>query len=309
MPNQKKQYCPNCNKQVNVYARYPKYICKDCVKLLTDKSGRLVAYGNEREDTISFGHGCQGYYQDNTTENYNSNISYINQSSYEAQEARFGGIVVQLKEKYEPDLTVTNKNITKDNQQKNTLSESSTPSINKDVIAKYLEYFIDFIFCYDEVDRLNMAIENLSYDPNTNNSIEDYVKELFSNDDSSLIDFIMEYSEKDEFGVCSYYNDFVVNYYEGINSENYGPYEHVLAYSGTASIKLIATENIIWILTINGDINEVNSLCISSDGLSIRDAVLESAAVDHLEISEIDNIPKFFIKDFEDINKLLLSFF
>lgn len=45
------------------------------------------------------GYGCQGYYvETEPKEKYDSNICYIGDEEYYAEEARFGGIVIQKKE-------------------------------------------------------------------------------------------------------------------------------------------------------------------------------------------------------------------
>lgn len=86
------QFCSNCNQPVNYSSRYPKYICQDCVKLLTDKDGRKVAFYN----TELLGYGCQGYYIDvEPHEEFDSTTCFIQDTMFFAQEARFGGIVIQ----------------------------------------------------------------------------------------------------------------------------------------------------------------------------------------------------------------------
>lgn len=90
-----KQYCSNCKETVAYNARYPKYICEACVAKLTDNNGRQIVYYN----TELMGHGCQGYYKNTIPiEKFNSNLGYIDSNVFYAQEAYFGGIVVQLKE-------------------------------------------------------------------------------------------------------------------------------------------------------------------------------------------------------------------
>ncbi len=87
-----KQSCPNCGESVKKYSRYPNYLCRNCVKLITDKNGRKVAFYN----THLLGYGCQGYYVDRVKkEKYNSNICFIRNQKYFVEEARFGGIVIQ----------------------------------------------------------------------------------------------------------------------------------------------------------------------------------------------------------------------
>jgi hypothetical protein len=70
-----KQWCSNCYKEVSYYGRYPKYICRDCAsKDKYDKNGNLV-------DDIKDEYEC-----------------IIDGKEYFAQEARFGGTVIQRKE-------------------------------------------------------------------------------------------------------------------------------------------------------------------------------------------------------------------
>jgi hypothetical protein len=70
-----KQWCSNCYKEVYYQARYPKYICRECTtKDKFDKNGNLV---------------------DDTRDEYEY---IIDGKEYFAQEARFGGTVIQRKE-------------------------------------------------------------------------------------------------------------------------------------------------------------------------------------------------------------------
>ncbi|MPS74902.1 MAG: hypothetical protein E2590_17360 [Chryseobacterium sp.] len=90
-----KQFCSNCNSKIGFTQRYPKTICNNCRNKLTDKDGRKVEFYN----TEALGSGCQGYYSDtNQNEKYNSTICYLINKEYFADEGRFGGIVIQLKE-------------------------------------------------------------------------------------------------------------------------------------------------------------------------------------------------------------------
>lgn len=84
------QICPNCSNRVASYSRYPTYLCKDCVALVTDTQGRKVSFGN-----TSFSGGCQGYYRD-SDEKYDSDDCYIEDKRFVAKEARFGGTVIEL---------------------------------------------------------------------------------------------------------------------------------------------------------------------------------------------------------------------
>lgn len=88
----KKQTCPSCYAELVFSERYPGMICYKCGAKLTDIKGRKVEYCNVNPP----GTGCQGYYSDsNWTEKYDSDICYIGNDEFFAQEARFGGIVVQ----------------------------------------------------------------------------------------------------------------------------------------------------------------------------------------------------------------------
>lgn len=87
-----KQYCPVCGTQINYFPRYPKAICGECRSKVSDHDGRLVEYFN----TVFGGFCCQGYYTGtDQKELYNSNICYIGSVKLEADEHRFGGIVIQ----------------------------------------------------------------------------------------------------------------------------------------------------------------------------------------------------------------------
>jgi len=85
------QVCSNCLAKVRYNPRYPRYICGNCVSQLSDESGRLVSYYN-----TSMGGGCEGKYV-NSDEKYENSICYIGDKEFYAMEARFGGIVIQLK--------------------------------------------------------------------------------------------------------------------------------------------------------------------------------------------------------------------
>lgn len=90
-----KQFCSNCKEEIGFFQRYPKLICGNCKQKITDKNNRLVEFFN----TEGLGYGCQGYYcETNQKEKYNSDICYLGEIKYFAEEGRFGGIVIQLKE-------------------------------------------------------------------------------------------------------------------------------------------------------------------------------------------------------------------
>lgn len=83
------QECPICAVPVNVNLRYPNYVCSSCFSKATDINGRKLNFYN-----TSIGGGYLAQYAD-TQEEYPKHICYINQIKCWADEARFGGIVIQ----------------------------------------------------------------------------------------------------------------------------------------------------------------------------------------------------------------------
>lgn len=95
-----KQWCANCYKIVHYQGRYPKYICRDCAsKEIFDKKGNLLTFSN-----LGFTGGFKIIRKDrdgkiieeNDTEQFCECL--IDGKEFFAQEARFGGIVIQRKE-------------------------------------------------------------------------------------------------------------------------------------------------------------------------------------------------------------------
>lgn len=85
------QYCPNCEQEVDYNPRYPKSLCRRCKELTTDQEGRPVEYFNEAFG----GYGCAGFYKGTKQkEKYESDTCFIGSAAYKAQEAKFGGIVI-----------------------------------------------------------------------------------------------------------------------------------------------------------------------------------------------------------------------
>lgn len=87
-----KYYCPICNIELKKNDRYPNYVCEICVSKSTDKTGRKLLFSN-----VDFSGGFKAIYED-TKEIYNSHICYIKGIKCYADEARFGGIVVEKME-------------------------------------------------------------------------------------------------------------------------------------------------------------------------------------------------------------------
>lgn len=81
--------CPICFAKLQTNARYPNYICNECSKKTTDINGRKLIFSN-----VSFSVGYIANYED-TDEEYNSHVCYIDGIKCRADEARFGGIVIE----------------------------------------------------------------------------------------------------------------------------------------------------------------------------------------------------------------------
>lgn len=91
------QFCPRCHKRVMYNPRYPKQICVECYELeIVDEKGFHLSFSNEG---ISGGFVVT-YYQNNEiikeTHDEGRKICYIEGKKYIADEARFGGIVIQM---------------------------------------------------------------------------------------------------------------------------------------------------------------------------------------------------------------------
>ena len=82
--------CPICNKPGQRSPRYPKYICVECGRRATDKTGRPHEFSNE-----SASGGYVAWYRD-THEPYESHICYVDSIPFWADEAHMGGIVVSV---------------------------------------------------------------------------------------------------------------------------------------------------------------------------------------------------------------------
>ncbi|MBP6002385.1 MAG: hypothetical protein KA746_03015 [Pyrinomonadaceae bacterium] len=87
MPNDQK--CPICRSPVPVSDRYPNYVCDECFVRATDEEGRSLSFSN-----VSLSGGFAALYRD-THEERDSHICYIDEVRCWADEAHFGGIVIQ----------------------------------------------------------------------------------------------------------------------------------------------------------------------------------------------------------------------
>ena len=86
----KNKNCPICDKNMLYFERYPKMICHECVELATTKNGESIKFYNENNTRgfVSIVNGVKG----------KEHECFINNKKCRANEARFGGIVVELSE-------------------------------------------------------------------------------------------------------------------------------------------------------------------------------------------------------------------
>ena len=83
------QKCPICGCDTRENIRYPRYLCPDCASGATSEDGRRLAFSN-----IDFSGGYRARYAD-SEEPYESHICFVQEQRCWADEARFGGIVIQ----------------------------------------------------------------------------------------------------------------------------------------------------------------------------------------------------------------------
>lgn len=84
-----KQRCPICNIVVSPSARYPRCVCLECSLKTKTKEGRPLTFSN----THLMG-GFESRFSD-TGENYKEHECWVDGVKCWADEARFGGIVIQ----------------------------------------------------------------------------------------------------------------------------------------------------------------------------------------------------------------------
>ena len=85
------QQCPICKSKVNSFPRYPNYVCNDCIDKYDTLTwnGYPIKFSNEG----FFGGFVSQVMGESTTGNVHK--CYINGIECWADEARFGGIVIQ----------------------------------------------------------------------------------------------------------------------------------------------------------------------------------------------------------------------
>jgi hypothetical protein len=84
------QFCSNCRERVYYYPRYPKHACRNCVNLIKDEFGNELDYRTTHELLV---------HKLCLKSNQKEVKIFIRTNEYWAEEARFGGIVHQMKEK------------------------------------------------------------------------------------------------------------------------------------------------------------------------------------------------------------------
>src|SRR5437763_8964346 len=85
----KKQRCPICESPVDPNARYPRYLCRTCASLASAPDGQRLSFANE---------GISGGYiatYAGGREPYESHVCFVKGVVCWADEARFGGIVIE----------------------------------------------------------------------------------------------------------------------------------------------------------------------------------------------------------------------
>ncbi len=83
--------CPICAASLEPMPRYPRYVCEECADRATTADGRRLIFSNE-----GFDGGYVARYAD-TGEPYDSHDCWIDGIPCRADEARFGGIVIEAR--------------------------------------------------------------------------------------------------------------------------------------------------------------------------------------------------------------------
>lgn len=83
--------CPICAASLAPQIHYPRYVCRDCASRAKSADGRALTFSN-----IGFDGGYAASYID-TGEPHDSHDCWIDGVACHADEARFGGIVIEAK--------------------------------------------------------------------------------------------------------------------------------------------------------------------------------------------------------------------
>lgn len=82
--------CPICRVELRPVPRYPRYVCPACFARAASADGRTLAFSN-----IGLSGGYAARYDD-TGAPYDSHVCWIDGIRCHADEARFGGIVIEV---------------------------------------------------------------------------------------------------------------------------------------------------------------------------------------------------------------------
>lgn len=88
-PGSRKQECPICSAEVAERPRYPRYVCRTCATRAQSADGRPLAFWN-----AGLAGGFVAQYRD-TDEEYSSHECFVDGVRCHADEAKFGGIVIE----------------------------------------------------------------------------------------------------------------------------------------------------------------------------------------------------------------------
>ena len=86
------QQCPICSEEVSPSERYLRYVCRTCASKAASADGRLLKFSN-----VDISGGFKARYAD-TGVGYPSHECYIGGVRCHADEAKFGGIVIEVVE-------------------------------------------------------------------------------------------------------------------------------------------------------------------------------------------------------------------
>jgi hypothetical protein len=89
-PQGRTQTCPLCSAELPFSQRYPGYLCDSCAEKAVDETDRKLLFYN-----VSMSGGFAACYAD-TKEEREGHICYIDDIKCWVNEARFGGIVIQV---------------------------------------------------------------------------------------------------------------------------------------------------------------------------------------------------------------------
>ncbi|RYZ70427.1 MAG: hypothetical protein EOP91_13465 [Lysobacteraceae bacterium] len=84
------QLCPICRTQTTPSERYPRHVCQSCAARASSAHGRLLSFSN-----VGFSGGFIAHYA-GTDEVHDSHECFIDGIECWADEARFGGIVIEV---------------------------------------------------------------------------------------------------------------------------------------------------------------------------------------------------------------------